>query len=133
MLLVVDPLVINVMDDWGNERHRMIHAISKGSFINNNFVKAEGDVILSRNPSRNHEAVFEAFSSQEHVSLAVSAARKAYGPWNSLSQSERNNALLKLKKAFEARELEMATAISTEMGKVLSESRAEAKSLGERI
>lgn len=106
---------------------------SKGNFIGGHFVPVSGDEITSRNPARNYQPVFTAQSAVASVAQATDAARKAFSPWFSLSQSERNQHLLRLKDAFIRRERDMAQAITLEMGKPISESEAEAKNVAARI
>jgi len=95
---------------------------------------SKGDFeITSFNPAKNFEPVFTAKSSLSHVEMAVHAAHKAFVPWSSKPQAERNALLLKVKEALIKREAEIAKAITLEMGKPIAESEAEAKNLSARI
>lgn len=105
-----------------------------GNFIDGAWVMPEaGTPFHSVDPATPGEVVFEAISAPQHAALAVRAAAAAWEDWARLGADERVEALRRLAKALERRVEPMAQAATREMGKVLRESRAEARSLLDRI
>lgn len=105
----------------------------QGNFINGSFINEGSITLTSKNPSCNNEPVITVHTDPSHVSLAIDAARLAHKSWGKLPADHKISALLELKQAFIRNESTMATAISSEMGKIMSEALTEAKSLSARI
>ncbi len=105
----------------------------KGNFINGQFVNADECEIVSVNPATDYSPVFTTKTALAHVDLAVKSAHQAMPHWSALDMTDRLNCLMRLKAAFVQKEKQMAHAITSEMGKVLSESLSEAKNLSARI
>lgn len=111
----------------------MAKIIGQGNFINGSFIKEGELTIESYDPSNNFTPVFSTKTTVDHVELAVDMAKKAQKMWTKLTIEQRINSLLSLKQSFINKEEAIAQAISCEMGKIISESRIEAKSLSTRI
>jgi acyl-CoA reductase-like NAD-dependent aldehyde dehydrogenase/4-aminobutyrate aminotransferase-like enzyme/GNAT superfamily N-acetyltransferase len=92
-----------------------------------------GTPFRSVDPATAGDVVFEGISAPQHAALAVRAAAAAWEDWARASSDERVEALRRFAKALERRIEPMAQAATREMGKVLRESRAEARSLLDRI
>ena len=67
------------------------------------------------------------------VDRAVEAAHKAYRAWRALSHQERANHLLRLKECLLERKADLATAITSEMGKTTAEALVEAGACADKI
>jgi acyl-CoA reductase-like NAD-dependent aldehyde dehydrogenase len=81
--------------------------------------------IASTNPSRNYEVIgaLEASTPQE-ISDAVAKARAAQPAWSALSQTERHTAVQSFLDICAQHTDEIATLMSTEMGKPIKDARA---------
>jgi len=110
-------------------------ATGRGDFIGGEWVAASGNNgrIVSINPATHGTAVFQAATDPAHAQRAVDAAAAAYPSWAALSVEERVNALRRFKRELAHRVESLAQAMSSEMGKLLSEARTEARSLLGRI
>ncbi|HXW53873.1 MAG TPA: aldehyde dehydrogenase family protein, partial [Myxococcota bacterium] len=104
----------------------------QGNFINGFFVNEGSITLTSNNPSCDYEPVFSVRTDLGHVPVAIHSARNAYKSWSYLTNVQRINAVLSLKRAFVQNEAAMAHAISQEMGKIYSEALSESKSLSAR-
>ncbi|HXW60256.1 MAG TPA: aldehyde dehydrogenase family protein, partial [Myxococcota bacterium] len=104
-----------------------------GNFINGSFVSGGTITLTSKNPSNNFAEVFTVETDLSYVEQAVLAAKNAAKSWGYLEQWQRNHYLLKLKESFKKNEQRLKDAISLEMGKIHSESLAEAQGLSSRI
>ncbi len=106
-----------------------------GDYINGAFVPVrKGDgVIKDLSPADLTDLVCEVPFLNDHVDLAVEAARKAFPAWARRPMDERKKALLRLKEVFEAHIEEFAEVIARDTGKALWESRTEATGLGQKI
>lgn len=93
------------------------------NFIQNSFYPTRAD-FPSLNPSTG-EAIGYFPQNQEHVGLAVKAARDAFPLWAALSRVQRAEYFWKLAKLLEEKKDVFARAISLETGKSLNESMAE--------
>ncbi len=89
--------------------------------------------IHSANPADNFSPVFSCEGSTQAVDEAIERANHAQAKWAALSMQTRITYLEQVKKQFQLKELELAHAITSEMGKVLGESIVEAKGLAARI
>jgi succinate-semialdehyde dehydrogenase/glutarate-semialdehyde dehydrogenase len=80
--------------------------------------------LTSTNPSRNCEIIGEVeVSTEQDIQNALNKAREAQPHWAALSQAERNKAIESFITVSNEHAEEIATAISTEMGKPIKESR----------
>jgi succinylglutamate-semialdehyde dehydrogenase len=104
-----------------------------GSFIAGRFVKHAGEIVASKNPAKSYEPIFSVSTSVDALGEAVEAARKAYPAWSALPQATRTEALMRFKESLVKREAELASAITSEMGKIYSESLQEVKTCQTRI
>ena len=96
-------------------------------FINNQFQKGTGKEFSSINPS-NQEIIWQGkAASNEQVSEAVSAARKAFKPWSKLSLEQRLCFIEKYQTLLEENQDNLAGLISQEMGKNLNDAKLEVK------
>ncbi len=106
-----------------------------GDYIQGQFLRIErpDGQFKDISPADLNDVVMNIEYSWEHVDRAVESARKAYLPWARLSQDERRNYLLRLKKMFDTHAEKMAEAISRDTGKPLWEGLTEAKALSNKI
>ncbi len=107
--------------------------LGKGNYINGQFINSGEKEIISINPASYFSPVFKSITSVAHVDTAVKSANLALRYWSSLDTNDRISFLMRLKEAFVKKEKQMAHAITSEMGKILSESLSEAKNLSARI
>jgi succinylglutamate-semialdehyde dehydrogenase len=105
----------------------------KGNYINGRFINADEDEIVSVNPAADYLPVFKTKTSITHIDLAVQSAHNALPRWSALSMQDRIRSLMSLRNSFIQKEQQMANVITSEMGKIFSESLAEAKNLSSRI
>ncbi|HUH05050.1 MAG TPA: aldehyde dehydrogenase family protein, partial [Kofleriaceae bacterium] len=103
--------------------------IGNGDYIRGAFLPAEGEPLVSRNPARGGETVFETAWSAAQVARATAAAAEAALPWSRLSIDDRYQRLLRFKAAIAERKSELAEAIMLETGKLASEASAEVGAL----
>lgn len=104
-----------------------------GHYIDGNFQVGDGASFQSVNPAKGFETVFESRDGGAFVDDAVQAARAASKSWRRLSFGQRANALTKVADRVEAWVEPIAKAIAMEMGKSISESRVEARSIAGKI
>ncbi len=104
-----------------------------GDYVNGSFIRTDGPALSSHNPANPSETVWNGHVNAEHVNRAVGAARKALPAWHALGRDGRIEFLRKWKEVTTARAEEVARLITLEMGKVYSESLAEAKALGGKV
>ena len=107
----------------------------RGDFIGGRFVPAPSGwaKLVSYDPARDFAEVYSGAADEAHAADAIAAANEAQRAWASLPQTARNDALFRLKDAFDARVTEMARVITHETGKPHREAIGEAKALGARI
>ncbi len=103
------------------------------SYINGRFVPVEGDALVSTDPARPDRVVWSGSPPPEHLDQAVGAARAALADWFARSIDERAEVLRGWQKAVRDDAERIAGVITDEMGKTLTESRAEAKLLGDKV
>lgn len=90
--------------------------------------------ITSTNPSRNYEIIGEAeASTEQEVIDAVKKARAAQAAWAALSQAERNTAVESLIVAIDKHGDELAKLMSNEMGKPITQARAQVKDNADQL
>lgn len=99
----------------------------KGNFIDGKFVLPSTgfERTLSEDPGDLDHPVGEFTFSEAEADAAVRAARRAFGSWSKRTTKERAAYLIRFKKVLKAQASQFAQLISREMGKVLSESKAE--------
>ena len=93
----------------------------------------DGDDITSLDPARPSTAVWSARAPRVHVDAAVEAARNSLARWRAVGSAGRAFALEAWREAALARADQLAQLITLETGKTLSESRAEAKAVAEKV
>ncbi|MHC4428128.1 MAG: aldehyde dehydrogenase family protein, partial [Planctomycetota bacterium] len=103
------------------------------SYIDGRFVPITGDELVSRNPANTDSVVWSATPPTVHLDDAVAAARKALPAWSRAPLEERAALLKRWQSAVEQNLERIAGLITDEMGKVLTESRAEAKLLADKV
>lgn len=82
--------------------------------------------LASTNPSKEYEVIGEVeITAEQELHSILAEARDAQPKWASLSQTERNAAVESFVKICQAHSDEIATAISTEMGKPITPSKAD--------
>ncbi|MFT5432501.1 MAG: acyl-CoA reductase-like NAD-dependent aldehyde dehydrogenase [Myxococcota bacterium] len=101
----------------------------RGNFIDGEFRPPAGDAFSSENPASPGTLVLTAASDASAVDTAVDAAAGALGAWRRLSQTERNEWLLRVRSKVAEHKPRLAEAIRLEMGKVQSEALIEAGSI----
>lgn len=105
----------------------------QGVRIDGHWKDGSGDVIINRSPTSG-EVVWTARSaSANEVARAVRSARVAFGDWSMRSQDERTEILQQYALALATRKSDIATAISSDMGKPLWESMAEASAMVAKV
>jgi RHH-type transcriptional regulator, proline utilization regulon repressor / proline dehydrogenase / delta 1-pyrroline-5-carboxylate dehydrogenase len=100
-----------------------------GDYIDGSFVRADGEALVSRNPSKGGDVVVETTWSASQVAVAVAAAHHAQPGWSRLSFDERWAALVRFRSVIEKRKESLADAIVQEIGKIRSEARTEIQTL----
>ncbi len=100
-----------------------------GDFIGGRFVSPQGQALTSHNPARSGELVFETAWDPSRVKEACEAAAAAQGAWRALSMDARWSFLERFRDAIAQDAEVMASAITSEMGKLRSEARTEIKAL----
>lgn len=94
-------------------------------FINNQWVTGTGTPFLSRNPAT-EELLWQGNSANgEEINAAVTAARQSLPTWSLLPFNDRTAYLKKFKEQLEKNLLDIAEAISKEIGKPLWEAKTE--------
>ena len=82
--------------------------------------------LISTNPSRNYKIIGEVeASTEQEVIDAVTHARVIQPAWAALSQAERNKAVQSFVEVCKQRAAELATLMAKEMGKPLTQARAQ--------
>jgi aldehyde dehydrogenase (NAD+) len=97
------------------------------NLIGGQWVKAEGGKTFdSTNPANLDEVIGHfAASSKSDVTRAVDAAAKAFPKWKQVPAPYRAEILLKASRILETRKEELATLMTSEMGKVINEARGD--------
>jgi succinylglutamic semialdehyde dehydrogenase len=108
---------------------------TKGDYINGRFVKKSAPDAVWKivSPADQDDTVFEGHASFVSIEEACVGAKKAFLKWSTMTMDQRKEPLLKLKKIFQDRALEMATLISRETGKPLWETKTESAALAAKI
>ncbi len=96
-----------------------------GNLVDGRFLPIEGDGLVSTNPARPDEVLWSGSPTEEHVDLAVHAARQALEEWSQRSREQRAEVLRRWQDVVRRHADRLAELITDEMGKVLSESKAE--------
>ena len=97
------------------------------NYINGQWIAAQsGKSFESRNPANSHECIAIApLSSEADVQAAVIAAREAYQSWRLVPAPVRAEIVYRIGEGLLARKEELASVMSREMGKVLTEARGD--------
>jgi malonate-semialdehyde dehydrogenase (acetylating)/methylmalonate-semialdehyde dehydrogenase len=104
------------------------------NYINGKWVGSRSIRVLDvENPGTGEILAKVPMSTKEEVDLAVGAAKKAFEEWKDMPITQRVRYLFKLKILVEEHLEELATLITKEHGKVLSDTRAEIQRLMECI
>lgn len=98
---------------------------SKGNFINGNWKVGTGNVLVTHSPNDGAIIWDGHMSSSSDIAECVSAASCALPTWSSLTLDERVEHLKKYVELVKENTLQLAEAISTEIGKPLWESKTE--------
>ena len=101
--------------------------------IGGRWVPLTGDGIVSVNPARPSEIVWQASSRLEHVDAAVLAAREAQGGWARWGRERRFAVLRRYAEICRARQADMASLIADETGKVMWDATGEAAALAAKV
>lgn len=94
-------------------------------YINGEWTKGEGAEFKSCDPATGRAVWFGKAASEEQVTLACAAAKKAHNDWAALGFEKRAEIVRKFKSLVEEHKAELAEMISCEMGKALWDSQGE--------
>jgi succinylglutamic semialdehyde dehydrogenase len=108
---------------------------NQGDFIDGRFVRPESPDLTwaIKSPADLKDLVFTAEARNDHVGLAVLAARAAYAKWSRLTLENRTAYLMRLKEVFQAHAGPWAEIISRETGKPLWEAKSEVGTIVAKI
>ena len=93
-----------------------------GHFINGSFTKGQ-DHFETRNPARGEVLAHIAQATETEIDTAISAARKAFGPWSRLSDHARARYLYALARALQKHSRLFAVLETLDNGKPIREAR----------
>ena len=93
-----------------------------GHFINGSFTKGQ-DHFETRNPARGEVLAHVAQATETEIDTAISAARKAFGPWSRLSDHARARYLYALARALQKHSRLFAVLETLDNGKPIREAR----------
>ena len=97
-----------------------------GNYINGAWVAPTGDGIFSSyNPATGELIEQSPLSNERDVDAAVHSANHAFSLWRAVPDGQRGDVLFAIADEIRADRMQLAQAMTTEMGKVLSESLAE--------
>ncbi len=102
-------------------------------YVGGRFIGIPGDSVQSRNPAAPDSVVWSGSPRLEHVNQAVEAARAALPAWSALPTDQRIEHLRCWQQAVTKHAERLAGLITDEMGKILSESRFEARALADKV
>ncbi|MCC6809540.1 MAG: aldehyde dehydrogenase family protein [Deltaproteobacteria bacterium] len=108
---------------------------AKGNFIDGAWKKVSAPTgrVVSKNPAKPSEILWQQDVSKAAVDDAVAAARAAFPSWRKLSLDDRAALLTKLKDAIDRASIMLAEAIAREAGKALWEAKSEITALKGKI
>ena len=89
--------------------------------------------VMSRNPARPEQVVWDGVARAEHVDTAVAAARKALPGWSRWGHENRYKVLKRFAALCKERSGAIAELISDETGKVMWEAKGEASALAAKV
>ena len=101
--------------------------------IDGAWLRLDGAGIESRDPANPDRVIWSGAPRVQHVDRAVDAARRAFPAWRALGFDARAALMRQFAAACAKHAERLAQTITAEMGKVLSESRAEAKLLQDKV
>lgn len=107
----------------------------RGPYVGGRFIRPERlrSVQVKRDPGNTDRVIGEWMETPEAVEAAIESAAKAYPDWAWAKDKERIDCLRRLQATFKENLTVLADTISSEMGKVLSESLAEVDSSIKKI
>ncbi len=108
-------------------------ALMPGVYVKGSWAPGAGAPFESINPSTGGVSWSGCAASAEQVSAAVGAAREAFAEWSMRPVDERAGILKAYAEIAKGRAEEIATAISTDMGKTMHEARQEAGAVAGKI
>jgi len=108
-------------------------AQSAANYIDGSFQPLTGEEIVSVNPARPGEIIWQGAADVSHIDKAVDAARRALPDWANRSFDERVDALRRWQSVVQKHAERIAKLITDETGKTLAEGRAEAKLLSSKV
>ena len=97
------------------------------------WAEGQSDAFVSTCPATGETVWSGHAASADQVSEAVQAARLAFNDWSQRSLSDRRSILESYARELRTRQEEIATAISRDMGKLISEARSEADAMEAKI
>lgn len=92
-----------------------------------------GPLVVSRNPARPSEVVWQGHSRLDHIDQAIGAARTAFSVWSRWSRERRIAVLRRFKALCESRVDAIAGLICDETGKVMWDAKTEAGALAAKV
>lgn len=104
-------------------------ATSRDCFINGIWQPGAGEAFHKTSPATGETSWSGKAASTEQVILAVDGARRAFETWSARDVSERQAILVRYADELKQRSETLASAISRDMGKLMSEARAEVTSM----
>ena len=113
----------------------MIDALrhAPASYINGRFLPVEGDELVSTDPADPDRLLWRGSPTLDHVDEAIGAARAALDDWSGRPFEQRVEVLRRWQAVVTEHAERIAGVITDEMGKILTESRAEAKLLADKV
>lgn len=102
-------------------------------YINGQFIAIKGESIVSTNPSDPQSIIWQGSPKIEHIDAAIEAANKALPDWAAASLDDRIAALKRWQSVTRDYAEKLASLITSEMGKVIAESKFEASALAGKV
>jgi succinylglutamic semialdehyde dehydrogenase len=102
-------------------------------YIGGRFVPIRGDGVVSRNPASPEEVIWRGGPRPAHVDEAIAAARRALPAWSAQPLEQRAACLQRWREVTTAHAERLAGVICDEMGKIMSECRAEVAALAAKV
>lgn len=103
------------------------------SYINGRLIELEGDELISTDPAQPDRVIWRGTQPPDHLDRAIAAAREALPGWAALPMEQRVEFAKRWHEAVTENAQRLAEAITDEMGKTLTESRLEAKSVAAKV
>ncbi len=103
------------------------------SYINGRFLAVAGDQLVSTDPADPDQVLWRGSPPLDHVDEAISAAREALDDWSARTFEQRVEVVQRWRTVVTEQAERIAGVITDEMGKTLTEARAEAKLLADKV